>query len=468
MRASVHRTARQGRLAALVAALLVLLLAPPAAAATTVPPITGPLHTTGADSLLYDSANAPIRLVGFNWAGTEQGGRNDAQKLADGCGAVWRTPADRIGSLTVTYNDFYQRIRSWGYNVIRIPVSWHNLEPTVPTWDAAANRYVRRFSTAYLNDLKSMVSRARANNLGVILDMHQDYWSPALHNITNWDGSRGYCEGVGMPRWLYPSIDAKASTTQNTDFYNGMNWFYRNVHDPASTVTRLTPWQLFYSAWNQLAYQFSPASGYPDSAAVIGADILNEPYFSYVGGSPPAGQTVRQAADSRLRSFYNAIAPAITNRRPSWLLFFQDSTGGYYSANPALRESPILTGRPTAAGNWVYSTHIYNFAYGTFNDGVPRHDDFGITVANAALDNARRWRVPLYIGEFTNFTLGLDARTLTDADLAETRKFLSWAKTNDVSQTFWAYVNPYRPMMVVEYTNNQPVPAVQSTLATGL
>jgi hypothetical protein len=43
-------------------------------------------------------------------------------------------------------------------------------------------------------------------------------------------------------------------------------------------VTRLTPWQLFYSAWDQLAYQFSPASGFADSAAVIGADILNEPY----------------------------------------------------------------------------------------------------------------------------------------------------------------------------------------------
>jgi hypothetical protein len=88
-------------------------------------------------------------------------------------------------------------------------------------------------NTNYINDLKSIVSKARANNLGVILDMHQDYWSPSMHNFTYWDGRKGYCEGVGMPRWLNPSIDAKATTMQTTDFYNAMNWFYRNIHDPA-------------------------------------------------------------------------------------------------------------------------------------------------------------------------------------------------------------------------------------------
>jgi hypothetical protein len=36
-----------------------------------------PLHTTGTDSLIYDSANVPVRLVGFNWSGTDLGGRAD-------------------------------------------------------------------------------------------------------------------------------------------------------------------------------------------------------------------------------------------------------------------------------------------------------------------------------------------------------------------------------------------------------
>ncbi|MGZ6779536.1 MAG: cellulase family glycosylhydrolase, partial [Mycobacterium sp.] len=435
-----------------------------AQAATT----AGPLHTTGADGIIYDSANQPVRLVGFNWNGTENGGRSDYQKTADVCGVTWRTPADAINNLPFNYDNFYQVIRDWGYNVIRVPISWNNLEPVAPVWSASTSQYVHTWNQTYLNDLKSMVTKARANGLMVILDMHQDYWSPALHHITNWNGTQGYCEGVGMPRWLDPTIDAKASTTQNTDFFNAMNQFYRNVRDPASTLTNASPWQLLYSAWDQLAYQFSPQSGFADASAVVGADILNEPYFSYVGGNPPAGQTVLQASGARLVAFYNALAPAITNRNSSWLLFFQDSTGGYNTANPANRESPTISAKPTVPGNWVYSFHDYNFSYGTFSDGVARHDDFGITLANADLANANAMHVPLYVGEFTNFTLGVDARQLTAADMAQTKLFLSWAKQNHVNWTFWAYVNPYRPMTVIDYTTNQAIMVVKQALDTGL
>ncbi len=435
-----------------------------AGAATT----SGPLHTTGTNGIIYDAANQPVRLVGFNWTGTENGGRADNQKTADVCGVSWRTPGDGLPGLSFSYDNLYQTIRDWGYNVLRIPVSWNNLEPVAPVWNASANQYDHSWNQTYLNDLKSMVTKSRAAGLMVILDMHQDYWSPALHHITNWNGTSGYCEGVGMPRWLNPTIDAKATTTQSLDFYTAMNTFYRNIRDPQSPLTNATPWQLFASAWDQISYQFSSASEFAAADAVVGADILNEPYISYVGGSPPAGQTVLQAAGSRLVSFYNALAPAITAHNASWLLFFQDSTGGYNAANPAARESPVITGKPTVAGNWVYSNHIYAFSYGTFEDGVTRHDDFGITVANRALANATAWGVPLYVGEFTNFSIGVDARNLTDATMEQTRRFLSWAKTNRVNWTFWSFVNPYRPMTVVNYTTNQAIPVVKTALATGL
>ena len=170
------------------------------------------------------------------------------------------------------------------------------LEPIAPTWDAQAGRYVHNWNPNYLNDLRSMITKARAAGIMVILDMQQDFWSPALHNITNWDGTPGYCEGYGMPRWMYPSIDVKPSTTQSTDFYNGMNWFFRNIHDPMATVTRVTPWELYGDVWKMVSYEFSAASGFPAYQTVVGADLFNEPWWSYVGGSPPAGQTVAQAA----------------------------------------------------------------------------------------------------------------------------------------------------------------------------
>lgn len=450
--------------AALVAVGAPLLRPEMAAAVTT----TGPLHTNGVDSVIYNASNEPVRLVGYNWSGMEVGGRTDFQKAPDVCGATWRTPADHLPGLTINYDDLYQNLRTWGYNVIRLPLQWNNLEPIAPTWDAQAGRYVHTWNPNYLSDLRSMITKAHAAGIMVILDMQQDFWSPALHNITNWDGSRGYCEGYGMPRWMYPSIDAKSATTQNTDFYNGMNWFFRNIHDPMATVTRATPWELYGDVWRMLSYEFSAASGFPDYQTVVGADLFNEPWWSYVGGSPPAGQTVAQAAGSRLLAFYTGLAPSITVNSPNWLLFFQDTGGGYYSANPSLRESPWMTGKPQAPGNWVYSVHDYNFTYATFSDGVPRHDDFGITLMSAVLNNARSWGIPLYIGEFTNFSLGVDARNLTDAEMAQTRLFVAWAKQNGVSWTFWSYCSAYRPMTMMDYETDRPITVVKNSLDTGL
>ncbi len=437
------------------------------AAAATGPALAAPLRTNGTDSRIYDVNNTPVRLVGFNWGGTDRGGRSDYLKTPDACGLVWRTPADPIVN-GVAFNDFYSNLRAWGYNTIRLPISWHNLEPVAPTWSSSLNRYVHKFNPTYVNDLKTMVTRARAAGLSVILDMQQDFWSPALHHVVNWDGSPGYCEGAGMPRWLYPSIDAKAQTTQSTDFYNGMNWFFRDVHDPTMTLNRQSPWQMFYSAWDYLSYTFSARSGFAGAAAVIGADIFNEPWFAYVGGNPPAGQTVMQAAGIRLRNFYSAIAPAITNWNPSWLLFFEDGTGAYNTANPGAREVPMLTAKPRGNYQWVYSSHIYNFGYGVFNSGVQVQDDHGINVANVLLANAVAWKVPLYLGEFSNFTLKKDARLLTSADMTETKKFLTWAKAKNVSWTFWCYTQWVAPFAAVDFTTGLPIPAVTAALATGL
>ena len=82
---------------------------------------------------------------------------------------------------------------------------------------------------------------------------------------------------------------------------------------------------------------------------------------------------------------------------------------------------------------------------------------------NAALDNARSLEVPLYIGEFTNFSLGGDARTLTDADMAQTA-VSRVGEQNRVNWTFWAYVNPWRPMTIMDYTTNRPITVVKNAL----
>jgi aryl-phospho-beta-D-glucosidase BglC (GH1 family) len=418
--------------------------------------------------VIYDAEDRPVRLVGFTWTGTEIGGRDDQEKAADACGVTWRVPADPIGNQYGNYDSMYADIRASGYNVLRVPVSWNNLEPVAPVWDETSNSYTHTWNPVYVTGLKSMVRKARAAGLLVILDMHQDLWSPALHNITTLKGKKPRCEGAGMPRWLYPTLDVKKDTTEKDDVRDAANWFFRNVHDPLCTVTRADPWQLLYAAWDQLAYQFSAQSGFPDYGAVVGADLFNEPYIEYVGGSPADGQSVLEASGTRLQALYSALAPAITARNPGWLLFFQDSTGGYDAANPTDRETPTMTEKPSKPGNWVYSVHLSNALHGTFADGVPRHDDFGVTLADKALANARAWGVPLFIGEFTTFTRKTDVTKLTESDMEQTAKFLSWATAHRVGWAFWAYVSPDASMSLIDFRTNRPIPVVKSALDAGL
>ena len=73
----------------------------------------------------------------------------------------------------------------------------------------------------------------------------------------------------------------------------------------------------------------------------------------------------------------------------------------------------------------------------------------------------------MYIGEFSNFTLKSDARLLTDSDMAETKEFLAWAKTKNVSWTFWCYTQYHAAHIAVDYTTAKPIPVVKTRWPQG-
>ena len=350
----------------------------------------GTLHTSGTDTRIYSAGGQPVRLLGFNWPGTPTGGRTDALKAKDDCGNVWRTPADKLSGLTFSYDNMYQVVHDWGYNTIRIPVSWNNLEPVAPVWNATTGQYMHTWSAAYLNDLRSMVTKAQAAGLWVVLDLHQDFWSPALHHIVKWNGQQGLCEGVGMPAGWTPASTRSPARPSRSTSTNAMNWFYRNVPDPASTLTHATP----VAAVPGRRGRSCPTSSRPARAsrryrAVVGADLLNEPYAKYVGGEPARGpDRVPGSGLPAQRLLHGGGAGG--HRRQPGLAARSSRTRPAATTPPcpAGRETPVLTGRPGGDVNWVYSMHDYDFGYGTFSDGVARHDDFGITLMNVDLANA--------------------------------------------------------------------------------
>jgi hypothetical protein len=52
--------------------------------------------------------------------------------------------------------------------------------------------------------------------------------------------------------------------------------------------------------------------------------------------------------------------------------------------------------------------------------------------------------------------------------MGQTKQFLSWRRRTTSARSFWAYVNPHRPMTAVEYTDNKPIAVVINALRTGL
>lgn len=86
--------------------------------------VSGWLHTNHADTNIYDGSGHVVRLVGVNVMGLEYGvGTNSPDTCRFGWGG------EDAGGYSISEFD---NIASWGFNSVRLPVSWENLEPTAP------------------------------------------------------------------------------------------------------------------------------------------------------------------------------------------------------------------------------------------------------------------------------------------------------------------------------------------------
>ena len=103
------------------------------------------------------------------------------------------------------HNDFAQ-MRSLGFNLIRLAVSWSLLEPSPST-----------YSEDYVKRIEQLISWANKQNIWVIIDMHQDFWGPGVGGGGG-DGAAAWASlggDVKVPWWInriiWPAINGKLS-----------------------------------------------------------------------------------------------------------------------------------------------------------------------------------------------------------------------------------------------------------------
>src|ERR1035437_425829 len=137
-------------------------------------PITGWLHTNG--TLILDANNNVICLNGINSSGMEWGAGNEwtgvwhQEHCADSTYGCYATPYQQ------TYPQEFDSIKSWGFNFVRLLISWANLEPTIPI--DSNGIVVHHWNQTYLDSLDIIVSKFGSRGIALILSMHQWAWSP--------------------------------------------------------------------------------------------------------------------------------------------------------------------------------------------------------------------------------------------------------------------------------------------------
>lgn len=148
----------------------------------------------------------------------------------------------------------FAAMREWGFNCIRLLIIWDGLEPEPG-----------RYDDAYLSGVDKRIAWAKRNGIYVLLDMHQDLYSAKFgaDGAPLWatlDDGKPHVSQGGV--WSNAYLTSKAVQTA---FDN----FWANTPGPDGVGIQ----DRFALAWQHVAKR------YADETAVLGYDILNEPFI---------------------------------------------------------------------------------------------------------------------------------------------------------------------------------------------
>ncbi|MGH7899843.1 MAG: glycoside hydrolase family 5 protein, partial [Candidatus Binatia bacterium] len=233
-------------------------------------------------------------------------------------------------TVPLTAGDF-ERIAGLGMNVVRLLVHWSKLEPARGVIDAA-----------YLAAIHQAVDWAAANEIYVVLDMHQDAWGkfiatppgetclPGFQPAIGWDGAPDWATLTdGLPTCRVQLRELSPAVAQAFESF----WIDRDGIQ--SELVRV---------WAALAREFA------DDPTVAGYDLLNEPH---------PGWTLGVTELTSFGVFYHRVLAAIRTAEAeagggfSHIAFFEPMN--YWSSvSFGISPPPFTLDR-----NIVFAPHLY-------------------------------------------------------------------------------------------------------------
>jgi endoglycosylceramidase len=276
-------------------------------------------------------------------------------------------------------------LAAFGYDVVRLTVSWSLLEPAPGRIDAG-----------YVERIAQVVDWLRARGIYTVIDMHQDAWSKYLYTPA---GSScppltkpisGFHEADGAPAWASVHVLPVCALNGIRDLDAAVQEDFQRLYSDARALDGIGLQEHYAAVLAALAERFA---GDP---AVAGYELMNEPEPGLVAPG------VMDATE--LFPFYGTVIRIVRARAPGFRqLFFlePDVTRDVLDRSVTIGPWSLYS----TYRNVVYAPHVYTGEF-TLNAelGLPALNpvypaDGGY---DSAAQDARSLGMPLWVGEFGN------------------------------------------------------------------
>jgi endoglycosylceramidase len=387
----------------------------------------GPASGPAGLKQIVDAHGRSVLLRGINVVGIRDDYVDSAMPLvpqypadpADYANGACPQPGTGYTQLAVCAPDAAQ-LRAFGYDSVRLPVSWSLLEPQPGVID-----------TRYIERIAQIVAWFKQAGIYTIIDMHQDAWSKYVFTTPGetcpppFTAVSGAHEADGAPQWasnhLAPACMLAGIREIDGAVEEDFTRFWLNAPGPDNVGLQ----DHFIAVVQALAQRFH------DEPAVAGYELFNEPL--------PGLEVVPELVDlSATFPFYAKLINTVTAAVPGFQqLFFvePDALRNVTDQRSAFTPWSLFSNYP----NVVYAPHIYTHVFtpdaelesvlpgisGVLAPLFPLSSSY----ANAVAD-AQALGLPLWVGEFGN--------DVTDDDTL-LRGHYQYADANAIGNALWAW-----------------------------
>ena len=319
----------------------------------------------------------------------------------------------------------YQKIASWGFNVVRLPISWQHFETTEGNFDASY----------FTNFVDRDIGWAQKYGIYIIIDFAQWRWSPYF----NYSGG-----GYGLPGWLFNGYaNSDAGRSKSFDDF----WLGKAPGGVTATPENPSMQDRMIQAWKYIAER------YKNNPTVIAYDLFNEPGYGTLG---------IDATSNYLYSFIERLIGEIKTVDSNHIFIYEPLLGRW-DYSPRLLDTT----------NTIFSVHLYPGYYdatkGAYSGDITILENQLSGYLNQPQSNpSKNWNIPIFMGEFgpssSQFYLNDETWVNDIADLCN-KYNIPWAYWDYALDqgSAWSMVNPDRTEVTVRANAlDKPYPRLSS------